>query len=163
MVLDAPFSGRTNEPRYSETPRLRVVENRVEREYFSVLEIPLLRGRTFESGDDPGTTVVISRELARRMYGTVDVVGLGFPKSRPHDTIVGVSGDASSIRPGAAGVAELYRPLAPDDYSRALLLARARTDPARLLPVLREAAQRELTGPFRCEAAERRFRAARFQ
>ncbi len=140
MVLSAPFGGRTNEPRYSETPRLRVIENRVEPAYFAVLEIPLLRGRAFEAGDDPGV-VVISRELARQMYGSVDVVGQGFPKSSPQDTIVGVAGDASSIRPGAVGVAELYRPLAPDDYSRALLLARARTDPRRLLPVLREAAQ----------------------
>lgn len=140
MVLMTPFSGRTNEPRYSETPRLRVIENRVEPGYFAVLEIAMLRGRTFEEGDAPGI-VVISRELARQMYGSVDVVGQGFPKSRPQDTIVGVAGDASSIRPGAAGVAELYRPLAPEDYSRAQLLARARTDPRRLLPVLREAAQ----------------------
>ena len=140
MVLTAPFAGRTNEPRYSEAPRLRVVENRVEPAYFAVLDIPLLRGRAFDAGDDPGV-VVISRELARQMYGSVDVVGQGFPKSNPQDTIVGVAGDASSIRPGAAGVAELYRPLAPEDYSRALLLARARTDPRRLLPVLREAAQ----------------------
>ena len=48
----------------------------------------------------------------------------------------------------------------PADYSRALLLARARTDPARLLPVLREAARRTRRS-FRCEAAERRFRSAR--
>ena len=76
------------------------------------------------------------------MYGTVDVVGLGFPKieTARHDRRRRQA-THSSIRPGAAGVAELYRPLAPDDYSRALLLARARTDPARLLPVLREAAQ----------------------
>ena len=139
MVLNAPFTGRTNEPRYSETPRLRVVENRVEPAYFAVLDIPLLRGRAFEAGD--AGVVVISRELARQMYGSVDVVGQGFPKSSPQDTIVGVAGDASSIRPGAAGVAELYRPLTPEDYSRALLLARARSDPRRLLPVLREAAQ----------------------
>jgi predicted permease len=140
MALSVPFAGRTNEPRYSETPRLRVVENRVEPEYFALMEIPLLRGRTFDASDDAGA-VVISRELARQMYGSVDVVGQGFPKSRPQDPIVGVSGDASSIRPGAAGVAELYRPLAPRDYSAAQLLARARTDPRRLLPVLREAAQ----------------------
>ena len=140
MVLEVPFSGRSNQPRYSETPRLRVVENRVEPAYFTVLEIPILRGRAFDAGDDAGM-VVISRELAHQMYGSVDVVGQGFPKSRPQDTIVGVAGDASSIRPGALGVAELYRPLAPEDYGRALLLARARTDPRRLLPVLHEAAQ----------------------
>src|SRR5688500_17423681 len=100
------------------------------------MEIPIVRGRTFAAGDDAGA-VVISQELARQMYGSVDVVGEGFPKSKPQDTIVGVSGDASSIRPGAAGFAELYRPLAPEDYSRAQLLARARTDPRRLLPALR--------------------------
>lgn len=98
-------------------------------------------GRTFQSGDDPATNVVISRTLAQNMYGTTDVVGKGFPRSEPRDTIIGVAGDTSAVRPGATGVADLYRPLVNEDYERVVLLTRARTDAARLLPILREAAR----------------------
>ncbi len=140
IVLSPPFAGRVQETGYPETRPLRVIMNHVDPVFFSLLEIPILEGRTFEPGDDPSTAIVISRALANRMYGTTDVVGKGFPKSEPKDTIVGVAGDAHTIKVGRMGVAELYRPLAPADYDQAVLIARARTDPARLRPVLYEAA-----------------------
>jgi len=140
LVLAPPLGGRIHETGYGDTPRLNVIANHVEPVFFSLMEIPLLAGRTFEAGDPADTTVIVSQQLAQQMYGTFDVVGKGFPRSEPRDVIVGVAGDAASIRIGASGVAELYRPLAPKDYEDAVLIARARTDPARLLPVLREAA-----------------------
>jgi ABC-type antimicrobial peptide transport system permease subunit len=45
------------------------------------------------------------------------------------------------VRPGQTGVADLYRPLSPDDFERIVLLVRARTSATALLPVLREAAR----------------------
>jgi predicted permease len=140
IVLAPPFGGRVNETGYDETRPLRVINNHVDPELFSLLEIPIVEGRTFEPGDDPSTAIVISRTLANRMYGTTDVVGKGFPKSEPKNTIVGVAADAHTIKVGRMGVAELYRPLAPADYDQAVLIARARTDAARLRPVLSEAA-----------------------
>ena len=147
LALSPPFAGRRavrtrgGAEGYPEAPRLRVNINHVEPEYFAVLEIAILAGRTFEAGDDPATSVVISRALAQGMYGTTDVVGKGFPRSEPRDTIVGVAGDTSTVRPGVTGVADLYRPLSKQDYGQAVLLARARTDAARLLPILHEAAK----------------------
>ena len=138
LALSPPFAGRGGTG-YSEAPRLRVSANRVEPAFFAVLDIPLLAGRTFNAGDDPATTVIISRALARAMYGTVDVIGNGFPKSAPRDTIVGVVGDTSAVRLGATGVADLYRPLSNDDFAQAVLITRARTSVATLLPALREA------------------------
>jgi len=140
LVLAPPLGGRIRETGYNDAPRLLVISNSVEPAYFSLMEIPLLSGRTFERGDDPTATVVISRRLAEQMYGSLDVLGKGFPKSEPTSFIIGVAGDAASIKVGAAGVAELYHPLALEDYEQAALIARARTDPTRLLPVLREAA-----------------------
>jgi predicted permease len=147
LALSPPFSGRTvartrgGAAGYPEAPRLKININHVDPEFFSVLEIPILAGRTFKTGDDPETSVVISRTLAQTMYGTTDVVGQPFPRSEPRDTIIGIAGDTSAVRPGATGVADLYRPLAREDYEQAVLLTRARTDAARLLPILREAAR----------------------
>jgi ABC-type antimicrobial peptide transport system permease subunit len=45
------------------------------------------------------------------------------------------------VRPGASGIADLYRPLAVADYEQVGLIARSRTEAAVLLPVMREAAQ----------------------
>lgn len=140
IVLAPPFGDRIHETGYNETRPLRVISNHIEPGFFSLLEIPIIEGRTFAPGDDPSTAIVISRTLANRMYGTTGVVGKAFPKSEPTDTVVGVAADAHTIKVGRMGVAELYRPLAPADYDEAVLIARARTDAARLRPVLNEAA-----------------------
>lgn len=143
IALAPPFAGRTSVRGRGPSegyPEL-VNVNHVDPEFFSTLEIPILAGRTFRAGDDPATSVVISRALAETMYGTTDVVGMGFPRSAPDATIVGVAGNTSAVRPGATGVGDLYRPLSNEDYGRAVLLTRARTDPVRLLPILREAAK----------------------
>ena len=142
LALSPPFSGRGGRPSaYPDAGRLRVLENHVDPEYFSTLQIPLVAGRTFAPADDPTATVIISRTLAQTMYGSTDVLGLGFPKSEPRDVIVGVAGDTSSIRPGDRDVADLYRPLSGDDFERAVLLARARSGTTALLTALREAAR----------------------
>lgn len=92
----------------------------------------------FGPGDDK--TAIVSHRLALEMYGTLDVVGREFPKSAAEATIIGVAGDAHSIKVEANNVAELYLPLKLEDFSFVSLVARARTDADRLPPVLREAA-----------------------
>ena len=140
LALAPPLGGRIHRSGYDEAPRLQVFANHVDPKFFKVMEILLVAGRVFEPGDDPAGTVIISRLLAQQMYGTVDVVGKGFPRLEPAATIVGVSADANSMRLEANNVAELYRPLAAKDYNDAVLIARARGDVTRILPVLRDAA-----------------------
>ena len=140
IALAPPLGGRVSETHFDDAPRLEVISNHVEPAFFTTMEIPVLLGRTFGPGDDPNTTVIISRTLAMAMYGSPDVVGRGFPRSEPTATIIGVAGDAHSIRIESAYTAELYRPLRDDDYVDAILIARARGDAATLAPVLREAA-----------------------
>ena len=141
LALAAPLGSRIQENTFrDDAPGLEVVTNRVAPSFFDVMRIPLLAGRTFIAADDPKTTVIVSRFLAMEMYGTLDVLGRGFPPSKPDATIVGVVGDAHSIRLGAVRSSELYRPLLEADYVQAVLIARARGDAALLAPVLREAA-----------------------
>ncbi len=84
--------------------------------------------------------MIVSRTLALAMYGSLDVLGRGFPRSASDATIVGIAGDAHSISIESAYTSELYRPMRHDDYVEAILIARSRGDAATLAPVLREAA-----------------------
>ena len=143
IVTAAPLGGRVFQTAYNDTPGIQTLVQSVDPEYFAVMRIPLLAGRVFGAGE-PGT-VIVSRRLAIEMYGTLDVLGRGFPKSaaaksEAEATIIGVAGDAHSIKVEANDVTELYRPLAPKDFSEVFLVARARVDADRLPPILREAA-----------------------
>ena len=140
IALAPPLGGRISETHFNDAPRLEVISNHVEPAFFTTMEIPVLLGRTFGPGDDPNASVIISRTLALAMYGSPDVVGRGFPRSEPTATIIGVVGDAHSIRIESAYTSELYRPLRNEDYVDAILIARSRGNAATLAPVLREAA-----------------------
>jgi predicted permease len=144
IVTAAPLGGRVNETSYAATPGLRTLTQSVDPEYFATMKIPLISGRIFNANESG--TVIVSRRLAVEMYGTLDVLGQPFPKSAdaaapvPGSTIIGIAADAHSIKVDANDVAELYRPLKTEDFSYVELVVRARTDPDRLPPILREAA-----------------------
>jgi hypothetical protein len=113
----------------------------VDSRFFGLFGVHFLAGRTFESGDDPRTTVIISRRLAETMYGELDAVGKRFPKSKPTATIVGVVADAQTMDPKDNRGAQRYVPLQPQDFGNYHLVVRAKTDPVLLLPLLKGAAQ----------------------
>jgi predicted permease len=137
----APLGGAVSQSRYgADTGPLSVAVLRVEPGVFSLLEIPLIAGRTFEAGDDP-SAVIISRRLAITMYGTLDVLGQGYPRSRPNRTIVGVAADAMVLELRASNAAEEYMPLGAAQYAGAVLLAKSRTNPQTLLTPLYRAAR----------------------
>jgi predicted permease len=138
IVTSPPLGGRVFQTRYDATPGIDTLVQSVDPEYFAVMQIPLLAGRLFGPGDEK--TAIVSRRLALEMYGTLDVLGREFPKSAGETVIIGVAADAHSIKVEANNVAELYLPLKPRDFSEVFLVARARTDADRLVPILREAA-----------------------
>jgi hypothetical protein len=142
IVTAAPLGGRVFQTKYNDTPSLDTLVQAVDPEYFAVMRIPLVSGRVFGPAD--AKTVIVSRRLALAMYGTLDVLGQGFPKRVPagspdYATIIGVARDAHSIKVEANNVTELYVPLKPSDFSEVFLIARARSDVDRLPPILREA------------------------
>ena len=155
IVTVPPLGGLVYETIYDDLGGLSVLSQNVDPEYFETMKIPVVSGRVFRAGE--AGTLIVSRRLALEMYGTLDVLGRDFPNTRkppnmvssehnaslraPEGTIVGIAGDAHSIKVHATNVTELYRPLTDaDDYSQVHLVARARSDARRLLPVLREAA-----------------------
>jgi hypothetical protein len=141
LASHAPLATSANRSIYTDAPRLSVTHTTVEPPFFALLRIPLLTGRSFEPNDTPGSVAIVSRRLAVEMYGTVNVVGKGFPRSNPARTIVGVAADAPLVNVSATNVAELYSPASPRDYAGLVLLASARGNPQQLLTTMRDAAR----------------------
>jgi predicted permease len=141
LVSHAPLAARANRSIYNDAPRLSVTHITVEPSFFPLLRIPILAGRNFEPDDLPDSSAIISRRLAVEMYGTVDVLGKGFPRSKPGQTIIGIAADAPLVHVAATNVAEMYIPVARANYGGLVLLASARGNPQRLLIPMRDAAR----------------------
>lgn len=77
----------------------------VDADYFSVLGIPLLRGRMFSSSEAP-TSAIVSDTFARRYWGHAEPVGRTFRQSDNHQitTVIGVAGDLRLRPPDMQGV-----------------------------------------------------------
>ncbi|HYP08566.1 MAG TPA: ADOP family duplicated permease [Bryobacteraceae bacterium] len=141
IASHAPVGSSVSESAYPDAANLIVTNMEVDSEFLQLMKIPIVAGRNFVPSDDHRTSIIVSRRLAERMYGSIDVVGKGFPKSKSSKTIVGVAADARIVRMQARNAAEQYSPLNPESYAHYVLVARARQDPARLIAPLRLAAR----------------------
>jgi len=112
--------------------------------FFEAMRIPILQGRAIEprDGAESAPVAVVSRSLARRLFGEGQALGRSVasgPRPEPRE-IVGVVGDvrsdSSSTEPGAI----LYVPLAQDGDTPSMgFVVRTRGEPMALLPDLERA------------------------
>jgi predicted permease len=111
-------------------------------DYFATLDIPLLHGRGFNDGDreDGQDVAIVSNTMARRFWGTSDVVGRRYRHQGRNAwiTIVGVVGDVTIGSPGESPRPFYYRPFAQTGSTRAALVARSAGDPSSVLPLMRQ-------------------------
>jgi putative ABC transport system permease protein len=127
-------------------PRLEVPSDIVGPEYFSMMRIPIVAGRTFNAEDvlNGPPAIILSQALATRLWGAENPVGQRFRmRQRPKEpwyTVVGVAGNVyqdnySQTRNQPA----FYMPLS-QSQPPAFLTVTARTfgNPAALLPLIRE-------------------------
>lgn len=113
-------------------------------EYFSAMEIPVLKGRAFSDVDNeksPGV-VVINNTMARLFWGEEAVIGkrLKFGRSDepfPYLTIVGVVGDVKHFGPNTNARPEVYIPYKQLPMPTMSLLVRTETDPVNLAASIR--------------------------
>lgn len=110
-------------------------------EYFSVLQIPLVRGRLFTDADREQAPQVgiLNREAARRFFGTEDAVGRTLPFGAHTITIVGVVENVKYTGIGSPTEGVVYRPFAQQPLRILVLVARTTGDPARIANDLRQA------------------------
>jgi len=116
--------------------------SRVSADFFDVVGIPLVAGRTFAPGDGEDTFIV-NEVLARRYWGTQSPIGRRFRTSsrQPWSTVVGVARDIKTMGPTderGEGM-EIYYPMLPGGHSTSLaLMVRAGADAAGMLPELKQ-------------------------
>jgi putative ABC transport system permease protein len=107
--------------------------------YFNVMGIRLLRGRTFGPEDDAraAPVVIVNQELAQQYFGGEDPVGRrlhfgGVQSRNPWMTIVGVAGNTLADRLEQAPRPMLYRPLTQASSLSMALAVRTTGDPKRV-------------------------------
>jgi len=108
--------------------------------FFSTMKIPLLAGRDFSPAGDGGPAVIVSRNLARRLWGKDWVPGqrLRVRAGGPQLEVIGVAGDVRSLGPEQPPPFELYQPHSANPYPVMSLAVRACTDPRALAAAIRE-------------------------
>jgi putative ABC transport system permease protein len=106
--------------------------------YFNVMGIRLLRGRTFGPEDDAKATpvVIVNQELAQQHFGGADPVGRrvhfgGVQNRNRWMTIVGVAGNVLNDRLEQAPRPMVYRPLTQATSLSMALAVRTKQDPKR--------------------------------
>ncbi|MFZ0744118.1 MAG: ABC transporter permease [Terracidiphilus sp.] len=128
----------------SETTGTQVWFNSVDDGYFRVMGIPLVRGRTFGMQDtsSSGPVAIINQTLAKKLFGSEDVVGLRLRLGREKPVgaeIVGVARDGKYADLTEAPQPYLYLPLTQEPSSEVTLIVTTAGDPGALLPVARKA------------------------
>ena len=132
-------STRIDASAFGESPKLTVSISAVDPGYFSVLDIPLVRGRAIDATDDERTApvVVINETLERQLTSSRGGTALGrtFGFGRRRVTVVGVARDAkyndlSTIPP------VVFVPLAQEWVPTQTILVRAKSSPSALAAAL---------------------------
>jgi predicted permease len=108
-------------------PGTTVIEyNHVSPGYFSVVGIPIVRGRAFmpqERHDSPG--VIVTESTARKIWPDQDPLGKVLRESSGREySVIGIAKDAQVAHLGHANTSYLYFPAGPDDDSRSYVLVR---------------------------------------
>ena len=131
------------EEKDDERDRVLVQVNAVDPGYFSVLGLPLVRGRAFTEADREGAprVVIVNETLAARLWPGQNPIGKRFHFfDNPPVEVVGVARDAKYQDPQEVRQPYIYEPLAQRYVCSVTLIVRAESDPASLLPAI----QREL-------------------
>lgn len=117
-------------------------------QYFSALQIHLLRGRLFSDADTRASPSVgiVNREAALRFFGNNDAVGQTLPFSEGTITIVGVVENVKYTGIGTPTEGVLYLPFTQQPIRFVALVARTSGDPASIANDLRHAIRSFDTG-----------------
>jgi len=115
---------------------LRVHAPRVSGDFFAVMRIPMVRGRTFTMRDDTlsDPVAIVNQRLAQALWPASDPIGeyVAWPPSergpRKPVRIVGVAADTRDLSPTSEPTPTMYLPYTQDRGVNPLLLLRGRAE-----------------------------------
>jgi ABC-type antimicrobial peptide transport system permease subunit len=127
-----PISGRV---RIDSLPGLpHVYRNAVAASYFSVMALPIVRGRTFLAGEQ--NAVIVSESAARAVWPNEDPVGKVWNFAGAERTVTGVAKDSGANLLADPESIEAYVPIYGVDVERSALILHAHADPAPLVRMI---------------------------
>lgn len=100
------------------TEKYTIEYNHVSPEYFSVVGIPIVRGRGFKGADahDDASVIIVTESTARRLWPGEDPLGKSLREGDGReDTVIGVAKDAQVSHLGESDAPYLYFPVRPQD------------------------------------------------
>jgi predicted permease len=112
----------------------------VSRSYFETMRIPLRRGRLFD--DAESGVALVNETLARRRWPGQDPIGQRYSDA----TIVGVVGNARTVRIGDGSATECYRPIVSRELADAVMVVRTHGAPVPLAGTLATLARQGQSG-----------------
>jgi predicted permease len=128
-----------------EDPFRRIGLNNVSPEYFSLLEIPIVRGRTFSIAEleDNSTAVIVTEATAARLWPGEDPLGRTFVLAVGENQVVtlevvGVAKDANITTVGEITTSYAYLPAAPRAQPMLQLVVASALDPSAIVAPVRE-------------------------
>jgi putative ABC transport system permease protein len=158
-----------------ETIQRPLTFDRITPDFFRVLQVPLLRGRSFTDRDraDGPRVAVINETAAKTHWPHQDPLGKRFKFGDPDDdapwlTVVGVVADTRRAGVDQPVFTESYQPHAQEDPRSMTVLVRTVGEPAAIAPALRSAVREldpdqplarvaPLDEPIGSQTAARRF------
>ena len=126
-------------PRTPDIANAEIPLDGVTRDYFRVMDMPIVRGRSFTAQDRAGApdVVIVNAAMARRFWPNEDAVGKRFKyggdgSDGPWMTVVGVVGDMRRTGYDAAVRYESFLPFAQYTPAQMTLVVRTTGDPLAL-------------------------------
>ena len=118
-----------------------VQTGRVGAEFFSVLDVPIVRGRAFDrrDGSSGDSVAIVSAAAARRFWPDADPVGRVLRIGDSPATVIGVAADVKVQTLGEAPQPFIYRPLASGHQGLMRLVVRTAGDPDQAVERMRQA------------------------
>jgi putative ABC transport system permease protein len=111
--------------------------------YFSVMKVPLIKGRYFTDADDESATqvVIINERMARRFWPGEDPVGRRIKMTGEHKDdwrlVVGVVGNVKHFGPDTEEKPEVYRPYLQEPWPLLGLFVRTNVEPTSIASAVR--------------------------
>jgi predicted permease len=117
--------------------------NHVSPDYFSLVRIPIVRGRGFTSGDArDGSEIIVSESTARRLWPADGPLGKTLIEfTGRKDVVIGVAKDAQVSHLGELDTSYLYFPAGAKEDSRSYVLVRYASRFTDIANGVRDAAQ----------------------
>ena len=150
-----PFGGMRGangidiEGRPAAAGELRIADQReITPDYFTLMDIRMLRGRAFTERDDSRSepVAIVNRAMARRFWGGADPVDqrvrvVAGDQESGWLRIVGVVDDVHHVSLARQPVPEMYRPFAQMPTAAFMVAMRTTGDPTGMVPAGRDAVQ----------------------